>query len=136
MKLVDVLKRFAVAGANAAEAAAKTCSDTVLEYFKDGKPETIPLTLEGVETQVPVIALTNPPQLGMDEMSLEFGASVNIDSEEEICMHNHYDLLNKGINVDIKMVFKSQDSPEGLELVRDKLNKELSENLQTPGGAE
>lgn len=129
MKLVEILKRFAVAGAQAAESAAKTCSDTVLEYFKDGKPKTIDIQIGDRKTPVPEISLLNPPQLGMEEMSIEFGVTVNVDGEEDITMHNTYNLFKKGVAVDVKMTFKSQDSPEGLELLREKLNKDLSESL-------
>ena len=130
LQLVEALQEFALAGATAAESAAKSCSDTVFEFFeKDGKPKMVSMNLNGREVEIPLIVLVNPPSLRLSKTDMDFAVSVNIDADG-ICMHNHLNLLQRGIKVTIRMEFEGTDRPEGLELIREKLNRDLSDLLK------
>ena len=118
IKLIGLLKRFARVGAEAAMEAVHESRKQALEGM--GEEEEI----AGVKA--PRLVLTNPASMNLDRMDLTFKLSVDVSKEEPELSDRRHD---KTCAIDVTMSFAKEDPPEGLELVRDHLNKKLAHEL-------
>ena len=99
-------------------------------YKADDSGELHPVTqtviIAGTTVQVPEVCLKSPQALQLESMEMEF--DLTIDSATG-ALHNHIRLLKKATTVRVRLKLRSEDLPEGVELLRDKLNKQLSHQL-------
>lgn len=79
--------------------------------------------------EVPLITLIDPAFLRVNEMDIEFGMSIDVSRSGQAYVHNHHKLLKKSIDTDIKLSIRAADVTEGVALIRDQLNKQLSLQL-------
>ena len=81
------------------------------------------------DIEVPLICLMAPTRVDIEEFKVAFKTSVELDKDGQAKMSGHVGLLKKSLEVDAEIIFKVQDSVEGVELIREKLDKRLSEEL-------
>lgn len=133
VKLADFLAHFAKAGAEAAHACAERSKDYLMDLFERREhglvPKTVRVNAAGRAVDVPLLSIAQTPATRFDTMQMGFSASVDVTRDGETTVSNHCRLLKKSVEVDVQMTFKAADPPEGLELVRDRLNRDLSDAL-------
>ena len=135
LKLSDFLAHFARAGAEAAYSAAEHSKEYLMEMFEPDEnggmvPIMVTTTIGTQRINVPLLTLTPTANVGFQNMRMCFKASVDIESDGTAIVHNHKDLLKRSVDVDVDMTFVAKDPPEGFELLREKLNNQLSQELK------
>ena len=136
LKLSDFLAHFAKSGAEAAYSAAEHSKEYMMEMFEPDKenggmtPKMVYANLNGQLIEIPLLTLTPAANVGFKEMRMSFKASLDIESDGTAIVHNHKDLLKRSVDVDVDMTFVTKDPPEGFELLREKLNNQLSQALK------
>ena len=133
IKMADFLAKFAKAGGYAAQAAARESREHMMELFeeRDGElhAKSVKVKVGDIDVDVPLISLTGVSSVIMRSMALKFAGSIDMTTEGEATMQGHSGLFKKAIDCEVVLKFDGTGSPEGMELIRDKLNKELSSKL-------
>ena len=133
IRLADFLSHFAAAGGQAAQACARESKKHLMEFFdqEEGvlRPRTVKFETGGRTITVPLFALAQPSGVRFSRMQMQFSASVDVSRDGEANVHNHKGLLKRTVDVDVTLEFDATDNAEAIELIRERLNRELSRNL-------
>ena len=134
IRLADFLSHFAAAGGQAAQACARESKKHLMEFFdQEGevlRPRTVTFETGGRTITVPLIALAQPSGVRFSRMQMQFSASVDVSRDGEASVHNHKGLLKHTVEVDVTLEFDAAENAEAIELIRERLNRELSRNLE------
>ena len=135
LRLSEFLAHFARAGAEAAYSAAEESKEYLMAMFHEDEegtltPKMVNVNIAGEVIETPLITLTPAANVSFEDMSLGFRASLDIEKDGTAVMNNHKDLLKRSVDVDVKMRFRSKEPPEGIELLRERLNQQLSQDLK------
>ena len=98
----------------------------------DGKRRlrSVTVVVGGKEHEVTLLQLMSPKRLTPDRMKIRFKTTVSIDGDG-VRMTGHCGLLKKGVDLDVEMEFRADDQLEAVELVRERLNRDLAAMLET-----
>ena len=136
------LGEFAKQLGEAGITAAKACEEYALQRLKevcDEGPngELIPkvriIEIFGQKVEIPEVAFLSPFRLDVDTLDFEFDATVLLGERGPV-MAGHLGLLRKGVRVKAKIGFKAGDSLESLEILRERVNRQISDELAVKRG--
>ena len=140
VSMTDFLKKFSHAGNLAAREAATRSMNHVLEMFeeKDGELHARTVNIKAGENtvEVPLLTLMMPPYVSLGTLSIKFQVSVDITDEGDCLLYPHSKLMEKAVECEVAMDFEALETPEGIELLRDFMNKRLSHELGTSSGGD
>lgn len=102
----------------------------------DGKRrlKTVTVAVDGHDHDVALLQIMSPKRLYPEALKFKFTTTMTMDDDGEAQMTGHCGLLKRGVEMDVEMEFRAGDQLEAVELVRERLNKELAEKLQQQGG--
>ena len=127
--LGEFAQKLGEAGVLASRACEQYAEQRIQDAFEDGAPKTRTLKLYGQEIEIPEIALVSERRLDVDTLDFQFEATVSLDEDGSPRLASHIGLLKRGVKVKANISFKAGDSLESLELMRERVNRELSEQL-------
>ena len=142
MFLADFLAEIGRAGGEAARAASEYSEHRLLRLFNWDKvtktltPQTVNLRLGGAVIPVPRYALSRAGGLDLDELKVEFEATVDLNTivtargkvrrpDTKVGVRFKKGLFRNDTHVKITASFKMGSPPEASELVADRLNEEI-----------
>ena len=120
--------------------ASRACEHYATERLKelcdvdnDGNwtPKYIEFELGGKKVKVPRLSLISPKRVDVKELRTSFKTTVQVDEDGDAKMEKHVGLLRRGIEVETKITFTGDVNVEAIELIREHLNKELSNKLSS-----
>ena len=91
-------------------------------------PKTRRIRILDQEIDIPTVALLSERRIDVDTLDFEFEATVEMDGEHPR-MVNHVGLFRRGVKIKAKVSFKAGDSLEALELIRERVNRDIAEKL-------
>ena len=105
--------------------------DDAFERDDDGDlvPKVRRVHIYGQELEIPEIALISERRMDVDALTFDFEATVTMDDTGTPRIANHTGLLKRGVKVKARIMFKAGDSLESLELMRERVNREISDKL-------
>lgn len=131
--LGEFAQKLGEAGILAARACEHYAQQRIEDAFEDDNGALVPKTkrirLYGQEIDVPEVTLISERRVDVDRMNFEFEATVTLDDTGKPMLANHVGLLRRGVKVKAQVSFKAEDSLESLELIRERVNREVSQQL-------
>ena len=136
LKLSQLLVKVAESGAEASISAAEQSRKHMLDMFEETaageyKPKLVKLELQGVQIEVPKMTLMPPSDVRFHSMKMAFAAAVDVEKDGTATLFNHLNLFQRTVDVKVAMEFRCTTPPEGFELIREKLQRDLAHELGT-----
>lgn len=129
----EFARKLGEAGVLASRACEDYAKNRIEESFEEVDDKLIPkvrkVHIYGQEIEIPEIALVSERRLDVDTLTFDFEATVSLDDSGTPRMENHLGILKRGVKVKAHVAFKAGSSLESLELMRERVNREISDKL-------
>ena len=116
------------------EAIEKRIEELTEEEGGKRRLKTVTVTVDGRDHDVALLQIMSPKRLYPESLKVKFTTTMTLDGDGDAQITGHCGLLKRGVEMDVEMEFRSGDQLEVVELVRERLNKDLAEKLQQQGG--
>ena len=99
-------------------------------------PKTVKMKINGIEIDVPKIVVRNMNSLKIDTLTMELETEIDLNTAQTkgITASLKRGLRKNATQAKITVDFKSIEIPEGIELVRENLNTNLSDKIGESNG--
>ena len=132
--LQEFITKIGEAGVEASQACEDFARDRLESLCdKDEKgawiPKTVSVKIGKSVVDLPLLTLMSPQRIDLEELKVKFKTTVHLAKDGNANVTGHFGLLKRGVEVEAEITFKAQDSVEAIELLRETVNRKLSERL-------